>query len=192
MRPIRPTTTEEESSRRGSGRGINSTEPRFVAIGRIVQPHGVRGEVSVEVLTDFPERFDTIEIVYLGSASEAEARQVKTARWHQDRVLLSFEGCEDRTAAEGLRGLLVQIPIEEAMPLPEGEYYAYDLIGLDVVTVEGEALGRVDDILFTGANDVYVVVGPRGQILLPAIADVVERIDLSAGQVVVRLMDGLV
>ena len=192
MRPIRPATSEEESRRRGSGRAINSTEPRFVAIGRIVQPHGVRGEVSVEVLTDFPERFDTIEVVYLGSASEAEARQVKTARWHQDRVLLSFEGCEDRTAAEGLRGLLVQIPIEEAMPLPEGEYYAYDLIGLDVVTVEGEALGRVDDILFTGANDVYVVVGPRGQILLPAIADVVERIDLSAGQVVVRLMDGLV
>jgi 16S rRNA processing protein RimM len=78
------------------------------------------------------------------------------------------------------------------MPLPEGEYYAHDLIGLDVLTVEGEALGRVNDILFTGANDVYVVVGPRGQILLPAIADVVERIDLSAGQIVVRLMDGLV
>jgi 16S rRNA processing protein RimM len=192
MRPIRATTNEEESKRRGSGRGINSTEPRFVAIGRIVQPHGVRGEVSVEVLTDFPERFDTIEVVYLGSASEAEARQVKTSRWHQDRVLLSFEGCEDRTAAEELRGLLVQIPAEEVMPLPEGEYYAHDLIGLDVLTVEGETLGRVNDILFTGANEVYVVVGPRGQILLPAITDVVERVDLSAGQIVVRLMDGLV
>lgn len=192
MRPIRPTTSEAEGKRRGSARGINSTEPRFVAIGRIVQPHGVRGEVSVEVLTDFPERFDTIEVVYLGSASEAEARQVKTARWHQNRVLLSFEGYENRTAVEGLRGLLVQIPIEEAMPLPEGEYYAHDLIGLDVVTVEGETLGRINDILFTGANEVYVVVGPRGQILLPAIADVVERIDLSAGQIVVRLMDGLI
>jgi 16S rRNA processing protein RimM len=192
MRPIRATTNEEESKRRGSGRGINSTEPRFVAIGRIVQPHGVRGEVSVEVLTDFPERFDTIEVVYLGNASEAEARRVKTSRWHQDRVLLSFEGCEDRTAAEELRGLLVQIPAEEVMPLPEGEYYAHDLIGLDVLTVEGEALGRVTDILFTGANEVYVVVGPRGQILLPAITDVVERVDLSAGQIVVRLMDGLV
>jgi 16S rRNA processing protein RimM len=192
MRPIRATTNKEESKRRGSDQGINSTEPRFVAIGRIVQPHGVRGEVSVEVLTDFPERFDTIEVVYLGSASEAEARRVKTSRWHQDRVLLSFEGCEDRTAAEELRGLLVQIPAEEVMPLPEGEYYAHDLIGLDVLTVEGEALGRVNDILFTGANEVYVVVGPRGQILLPAITDVVERIDLSAGQIVVRLMDGLV
>ncbi len=192
MRPIRSATSEEPSKRRGSGREVNSTEPRFVAIGRIVQPHGVRGEVSVEVLTDFPERFDTIEVVYLGNASEAEARQVKAARWHQNRVLLSFEGCEDRTAAEELRGLLVQVPIEETMPLPEGEYYAHDLIGLDVLTVEGEALGRVNDILFTGANEVYVVVGPRGQILLPAIADVVERIDLSAGQIVVRLLDGLV
>ena len=192
MRSIRPTTNEKGSKRRGSARATNSTEPRFVAIGRIVQPHGVRGEVSVEVLTDFPERFDTIEVVYLGSASEAEARRVKATRWHQERVLLSFEGCVDRTAAEGLRGLLVQIPIEEAMPLSEGEYYTHDLIGLDVVTVEGEGLGQISDILFTGANDVYVVVGPRGQILLPAIADVVERVDLTAGQVVVRLMDGLV
>ena len=78
------------------------------------------------------------------------------------------------------------------MSLSEDEYYPHQLVGLDVVTVEGEDLGRLSEILFTNANDVYVVIGPRGQILLPAIADVIERVDLDAGQMVVRLMEGLV
>ena len=170
----------------------DSTEPRFIAIGRIVRPHGIRGEVAVEVLTDFPERFDTIEVVYLGDSLKAETWQVTGARWHTARVLLSLRGCEDRTAAERLRGLLVQVPIEEAMSLPEDEYYPYELIGLDVVTNEGEDLGRVSELLFTNANDVYVVVGPRGQILLPASADVIMHVALDEGQIVVRLMEGLV
>ena len=170
----------------------DSTEPRFIAIGRIVRPHGVRGEVAVVVLTDFSERFDSIEVVYLGDSLKAEAWQVTAARWHKAGVLLSLRGCEDRTAAERLRGLLVQVPIEEAMSLPEGEYYPYELIGLDVATVEGEDLGRISEILFTHANDVYVVIGPRGQILLPAIADVIVHVDLDEGQIVVRLMEGLV
>lgn len=188
MRSARPTIDED---RWGSDRGASPAEPRFIAIGRIVRPHGLRGELAIKVLTDFPKRFDTIELVYLGNALEAEAWQVTATRWHKDQVLLTLQGCEDRVAAERLRGLLVQIPIQEAMPLPEDEYYAHELIGLDVVTVEGEDLGRVSEVLFGDANDIYVVTGPRGQILLPAIADVIERVDLVAGQIVVRLMEGL-
>jgi 16S rRNA processing protein RimM len=190
MPSIRRTTNEEK--KRGSDRATSPAEPCFIAIGRIVRPHGVRGEVAVKVLSDFPKRFDTIAVVYLGDAMEAEPWRVTATRWHQDRVLLTLQGCEDRTAADRLRGLLVQIPIEEVMPLPEGEYYTYELIGLEVVTREGEDLGRLSDILFTDANDVYVVIGARGQILLPAIADVIERVDLEAGQMVVRLIEGLV
>jgi 16S rRNA processing protein RimM len=151
----------------------------------------VLGDVLVEVLTDFPERFDRLQVAYLGNELQADRWQVIATRWHQDQVLLRLQGCPDRTTAERLRGLLVQIPIEEAMPLPEGEYYAYQLIGLDVVTVEGEGLGKVSQVLFTGANEVYRVSGPRGEILLPAIADVIERIDLEAGQMQVRLVEGL-
>jgi 16S rRNA processing protein RimM len=152
----------------------------------------LRGELTVEIWTDYPERFDTIEAVHLGDAYQAEVWEVTASRWHKDRVLFSLKGCEDRTTAEGLRGLLVQIPIEEAMPLPEDEYYPHQLVGLDVVTVEGEELGRISEVLFTNANEVYVVVGPRGQVLLPAIADVIDHVDLDVGQVTVRLMEGLV
>ncbi|UCC88754.1 MAG: 16S rRNA processing protein RimM [Anaerolineales bacterium] len=189
MQPSQPSVEER---RRGSDGTVDSSEPRFIAIGRIIRPHGVRGEVSVEVLTDFPERFDTLEVVHLGEAMHAEPWQITASRWHKDHVLLTLQGCEDRTSAQRLRGLLVQIPIEEAMGLPEDEYYPHQLIGLDVVTVEGEELGRISEILYTNANDVYVVIGPRGQILLPAIAEVIECVDLDAGQMRVRLMEGLV
>jgi 16S rRNA processing protein RimM len=148
--------------------------------------------VAVEVLTDFPERFDTMQETYLGDEFQAQPRQVLSTRWHKDRVLIQFEGCTDRTTAEELRGLLLEIPIEEATPLPENEYYPHQLVGLDVLTVDGEDLGRVSDVLFTKANEVYVVTGPRGQILLPAIAEVIEKVDLDAGHMVVRLMEGLI
>jgi 16S rRNA processing protein RimM len=189
MRSDRLTIGEDK---RGSDGTIDSTEPRFIAIGRVIRPHGLRGELVVEVLTDFPERFDTIEAVYLGDSQQADVWQVAATRWHKDRILLTLHGCEDRMSAEGLRGLLVQIPIEEAMSLSEDEYYPHELLGLDVVTVEGEELGSLSDVIFTNANEVYVVVGPRGQILLPAIADVIDHVDLDSGQMVVRLMEGLV
>ena len=189
MRSGRPTI---EDNKWGSDETTDLAEPLFIAIGRITRPHGLRGELSVEVLTDFPERFDTIEAVYLGDSQRADAWAVTAARWHKDRVLLTLRGCEDRTTAEKLRGLMVQIPIEEAMTLSEDEYYPHELVGLDVVTAEGEDLGRISEVIFTKANEVYVVTGPRGQILLPAIADVIEHIDLDSGQMTVRLMEGLV
>ena len=189
MRSERP---KIEENKRGSAETSVSAEPRFIAIGRIIRPHGLRGELNVEVLTDYPERFDTLEVVYLGDAQQADIWHVAATRGHKDRVLLTLRGCEDRTSAEELRGLLVQIPIEEAMPLPEDEYYPHEIVGLDVVTADGEDLGRVSEVIFTNANEVYVVIGPSGQILLPAIAEVIDHIDLDAGQMVVRLMEGLV
>ena len=185
----------ESVSDQDAGRSIGSAgpaEPRFIAIGRIVRSHGICGEVVVEVLTDFPERFDSLEMAYLGDAAQAEPRRVTGTRGHSGHVIVSFEGCPDRTSADALRGLLVQVPVEEVMPLPDGEYYLHQLVGLDVVTVDGEELGRIGHVLFSQANDVYVVNGPRGEILLPAIRQVIKQIDLAGGRAVVELMPGLV
>ncbi len=183
---------QSEDQQGGSDEISGSSEPRFVAIGQIVRSHGVRGEVAVEVWTDFPERFAPLSTVYLGDAVTAERRQISSVRWHKDRVLLTFRGCADRTCADRLRGLLVQIPVEEAMPLPEGEYYPHQLVGLSVISLDGEDLGRIVEVLFTKANEIYVVKGPRGELWLPAVADVVERINLEERRVVVRLLPGLI
>ncbi len=166
-------------------------EPRFLAIGRIVKPHGVRGEVVVHIITDFPERFETLREVYIGE--EAPRRvQVERARFHQGRVVLKLSGYEDRTAAEELRGEFLMIPVEEAMPLEPDEYYEHQIIGLQVWTTEGVYLGEVTEILRTGANDVYVVRSAEREILLPAIGEVIRQVDLERERMLVELMEGLV
>ncbi|MGQ9502433.1 MAG: ribosome maturation factor RimM [Anaerolineae bacterium] len=185
-------SSESQRTEGGSVGAARAAEPRFIAIGRILRPHGVHGEVLVEVLTDFSERFDELEVAYLGHDNwHATPYRVRTRRWHRAGALLSFEGCPNRTSVEALRDMLVQIPIEEAKPLPEGSYYAHELIGLDVVTTEGEELGRISDVLFTAANDVYVVQSARGEILLPAISQVIQEMDLAAGRIIVTLLPGL-
>jgi 16S rRNA processing protein RimM len=172
--------------------GFRQPELCYLAVGRTVRAHGLRGEVSMIVLTDFPERFETTEWLYLGNEFEAEPYRLKSYRWHKANILLTLEGITDRTQAEGLRGLLVQVPIDEAVPLPAGSYYLYQLIGLEVITTDNEPLGVVDSILETGANDVYIVKGGEKEILLPAIPDVVKSVDIEKGQMIVQILEGLI
>ena len=173
----------------GTG-GEGTVSSDFIAVGWVVSPWGGQGEVRVEVLTDFPERFRVLKRVYLGQALRPV--MLESIRLHQGYALLKFAGYDDRTAADSLRDDLVQIPIEEAMPLEEDEYYLYQIVGLATWTVRGEYLGRVREVLTTGANDVFIVRGPKGDILLPAIEEVVREVDLEAGRLTVALLEGLV
>lgn len=170
-------------------------EPRFLAIGQVVGVHGVRGELKVQALTDDVHRFGRLDQVFLGpDGQDPVAWPVSGYRLHKDHVLLKLEGCDDRTTADSLRGQLVQIPFEEAAPLDEDEYYEHQIVGLEVWTSAGEYLGKIKEILYTGANEVYVVSPARldrGEILIPAIADVVLQIDLEAGRMEIDLMEGL-
>ncbi|MEW5960442.1 MAG: ribosome maturation factor RimM [Chloroflexota bacterium] len=173
--------------------GQQQPELRYLAIGKVVRAHGLRGELSVAVLTDFPDRFETMEWVYVGNEFEAFPFRVEHYRWHKDNILLTLAGIANRSQAEALRGQLIQIPVDEAVPLPEGEYYLYQLIGLQVVTVDGQKLGTISQILETGANDVYVVDNSHGrQLLLPGTPEVVQAIDIEQGRMVVKVIDGLI
>ena len=174
---------------RGSGLPPQSPEPRFIAVGRVRRPHGVRGELRVELLTNYPERLSHHEVLYLGE--ELRPYPLESVRFHQDVALIKLVGCEDRDQADLLRGQLVQVPFEDAVPLDEGEYYDFQIIGAEVVTEAGESLGRVAEVLETKANDVYVVLGPRGEVLIPVVEHVVQEIDLDAGRILVKLMPGL-
>jgi 16S rRNA processing protein RimM len=188
--PAGPTQENKMGDSRSSG--SRQPELRYLAIGKIVRAHGLRGELSVAVLTEFPERFETTEWVYLGNEFEAIPYRLESYRWHKDNVLLTLAGVADRTQAEALRGQLVQVPLNEAVALPEGSYYLYQLIGLQVKTVEGEFLGTITSVMETGANDVYVVQNEGRELLLPAIPDVIKTIDLPNGLMVVQVMEGLI
>jgi len=145
-------------------------------------------------MSDNPDRFKTGAELYLSSTAEgADARPVKlaTSRPHQGRVLVRLSSTADRNAAEQLRGLYLLLPEPEAMALGEHENFAHDLIGLRVETTAGEPLGAIVEIVFTPANDVYVVRGEPGEVLLPATREVVRSVDLAARTMVVELPEGL-
>lgn len=184
-----PNKKTVQSTSRGSV--DQSAEPHFLAVGRIVRPHGVHGEVRVELLTDNPERFEWLDAVYVGEKSPRLV-EIESVRYHQNAVLLKLVGYPSRTEAEALRGELLQVPESEAVPLEEGEYFLYQLIGVEVETEEGINLGRLTEILETGANNVFVIEGQKGQLLIPDIPDVVKLVDIENNRLVIHALPGLI
>ena len=181
-----------EQSNQDKRRGLvdASTEPRFLVIGRVTKAHGVNGEVRVVPHTELPERFTWLDALYVGEKNPRRVG-VESVRFHQNLVLLKLTGYDDRDTAETLRGEWLQVPVEEGLPLEEGEYYLYQLIGLNVVSDAGEVLGQLSDVIETGANNVFVVSGTAGELLLPDIDEIVLNIDFEAGQMTVHLLPGL-
>jgi len=167
-------------------------ELEYVTIGKILKPQGVRGEVKILPLTDFPERFAGMEKVLLDLDGRWATYGVEKVAALGRFIVMKLAGVNDMDAAAALRNALLKVTRAELAPLPAGHYYIFDLIGLDVYTVTGRHLGQIKDVLQTGANDVYVVAGnsPR-DLLIPALKQVVLSIDRAAGKVVVELPAGL-
>lgn len=161
----------------------------FIAIGHIAAVFGVKGEVKVTLATDFPERFQGLETVYLGP--DARPVRMVSSRPHQDNLLVRLEGYDDRDAAQTLQGLWIQVPQADILPLGEGEHYVFQLVGLRVLTTDGRDLGVIEEILSTPANDVFVVRGEAGEVLIPYINDVIAEERLDAGEMIVHPLPGL-
>lgn len=162
-----------------------------LVVGRIGRPHGVRGEVTVEVRTDDPERRFAPGAVLATDPSSAGPLTVSSKRWHSGILLLRFEGVDDRDAAERLRNTWLVIDSADVEP-PEDpdEFYDHQLIGLSVVTVEGEAVGEVTDVLHHG-QDLLVVRHAGREVLVPFVKALVPEVDLAAGRLVIDPPRGL-
>ncbi|HEY3423999.1 MAG TPA: ribosome maturation factor RimM [Negativicutes bacterium] len=159
----------------------------LITIGKIVAPHGVRGDVRVIPLTDFPERFQKLKTIILDKGITLDIENVK---YHKQAVLLKFRGLDDMNAVEHLRGKLIQIEPKDLVVLPEGQYYHFDIVGLKVYTVSGDYLGVITDILVTGSNDVYIIEqNDKPPVLIPALREVVTKIDIAGGQMIVKLQE---
>jgi len=185
---------------RGSGVQRRAPEPRYLAVGQIIGVHGIHGELKATILTDDPSRFDLLTRVLVGpDGAEPVPYVLEGYRLHHKWVLIKLEGVDDRNSAETLRSQLLQVPLEEAVPLAAGEYYEHQIVGLEVWTADGQNLGQVIEILYSAAHEIYVVrggdatpqkAGPR-EILIPAVAGVVLEVDLKAGRLLVELPEGL-
>jgi 16S rRNA processing protein RimM len=158
----------------------------FVIVGQVVGAFGLNGALRVRLETTFPERLQAGRELIV-----ADRRlRLREARISGEMATLAFTEVTDRTAAEALRGEFLLVPKVELPPLPEGEYYVHQIVGLRVQDPNGLTLGTVTDVLFTGANDVYVVATPTGLLYLPAIEDVVLTIDPTAGVLVAAPLEG--
>jgi 16S rRNA processing protein RimM len=166
---------------------------RLVVIGEITRPHGLRGEMRVTPLTDRPERFaDVTECVLWDRARDTrESCRVTGARRQGAAVLISLAGCETVEAAAALVGRLVALPEAEALPLPPGRFYPWQLEGCRVSTDDGREVGRVIRIEQSAAQDLWVVSDGTRECLIPAVAEIVLEVDVAAGRVVIRPPDGL-
>ena len=163
-------------------------EPWDLVVGQVTAPFGIKGEVKVRPETDLPERFAQLREVRLEfPTGEERPARIRHARVVPQGVLITFDGCRDRPGAEALRGAWVKIKQSMALPLPEGSYYLHQLVGLRVVTEDGRELGEITEVLKYPANDVYVT----PQVMIPALQQVVRRIDLEEKLMVVSLPEGL-
>lgn len=165
-------------------------EPDFLVVGKLGRPHGVHGEIAMEVYSDFPERIQPGVVFYTG---RDHLQQVLiTRRQHTRGLLVKFEGYQDRDQVGNLRNQIVYVSTAERPNLEQGEYYHHQLVGLKVIDETGQLLGHVDRILETGANDVCVILNSEGrEILIPAIDPVILDIDLENKIFKVHLLDGL-
>ena len=171
-------------------------EPIYLILGKLERPHGVRGEIRMTVLTDYPERMADLDTVYLGTdpySDRVTAFRIDRFRFHQERMLLQLKGVSDRNDAEVLRGLYVMVKLEDAVPLEDDELYLYQLIGMQVYTEDETLIGTVKDVMETGANDVYVLSAPDGgrDVLIPAHDGTIVDIDTETNRVIVSLPEGL-
>lgn len=197
-------TTRHASRKRAKSRAAEGTYQHrnetvvvpdgYIAIGRITAAHNLRGEVRVELHTDFPERFAKGVKIFVGS--DLHETSIETARPHKLMLLVKIAGINSRTDAEQLRGQWLFVHESNAVPLDEDTFWVHEIIGMKVQTEEGEVLGQISDVIFTGANDVYVLQGndsegkPR-EVLLPAIEDVIKQVDREQQLMIVHLLPGL-
>ncbi len=165
-----------------------SSEPT-IAVGRITRPHGVTGEVAVEVLSEVEGRFADDAVVWL---EDGRTLTVASSRPHKARLLVRFREVADRHAAEALHGALLLIPGSMSPPLPEGSWWDHEIVGCEVVTTSGRSLGTVEDVIHTAANDVWSAVDPDGvETLVPALKDLLVQVDVGTRRIVVRDVPGL-
>jgi 16S rRNA processing protein RimM len=165
----------------------------LIKVGRIVGTHGYKGALKVQPLTDFPERFQAMQKLKIKQGPTTAELTLETCSPHRGLLLMKFQEINTIEEAAQYRNAFINVTADELYPLPEGCYYHFQLLGMKVDDLEKGFLGEITDVLETGANDVYVIKSEvYGEILIPAIKDVIREVDVTQGHMLIRLLPGLV
>lgn len=167
----------------------------YLEIGKIVNTHGIRGEMKVIPLTDDPHRYDDLKWVFVGDDKTQKKYDVESVKYFKDTVIVKLKGVNDMDGAEKLKNLFFLVDRENAVKLPPDSYFVCDLVGSGVYEESGNFLGTLKDIIQTGSNDVYVVWNEEAEknkeILIPALKSVVKDISIKDHKIIVNLPEGL-
>lgn len=167
-------------------------QDQFITIGRVSGLHGLRGNLRIYYYNERRSDFLSYQELYLkDKEGRVQPYEIQEAKIHGKFISARLKGCEEIVDAEKFIGASVLVKRESLPPLEEGEYYWFEIIGMDVVTDDGRALGRVKSILPSGNNDVYLVQGAEGEWLIPATEEVILRVDREKGHMVIHLIEGL-
>lgn len=162
-------------------------------VGVITQTHGIKGEVKVFPTTDDVSRFRKLKEVIMDTGRERITMEIEGVKFFKQYAIVKFKGYDSINDIEKYKRAKLYVTRDHAVKLQKDEYFIADLVGLNVVTDEGEPFGKMKDVLATGANDVYVVEREDGtEVLLPAIRECVKAVDMEQGQITVHIMDGLI
>ena len=164
----------------------------YLSIGQIINTHGLRGEVKVYPLTDDMSRFEKLEEVYIAENNELVKYEVERIKLLKSTVAVKLKGIDSEEAANKLRNSYIKVDRKSAVKLPKDTYFICDLIDLEVYDEKGMLLGTVKDVLQTGSNDVYVIQSSGKDILIPALKDIVKKIDLENKKILVEMPEGLI
>ncbi|MFC2001515.1 ribosome maturation factor RimM [Chloroflexota bacterium] len=166
---------------------MKSHHLEFITVGKILAPWGTEGKLNITLETDFPQRFNPLSKIYVNR----QPMTIDSTEWYHGKLIIKLDAINSIEEAQKLHGQSLEIHPSQIYSLPEGEYYHFQIIGLEVRTTQGELLGNITEVLSGKGNDNYIVHGDKGDILIPAIEDVVKSIDLAQGCVTIEAITGL-
>ena len=163
----------------------------YLEIGKIINTHGIKGELKVLSLTDDAKRYDNLKCLFVEEKGVLKNYDIEYVRYHKGFILLKLRGVESMEQAESMRSHVLKVHRKDAVKLPEGSYFICDIIGIQVIDTNGKELGLLEDVLKTGSNDVYIVRKDGKEILIPALKTIVKSIDLQSEKMIVDLPEGI-
>ena len=166
---------------------MNSQALEFISIGEVLSPRGTKGHFKVSIITDFPERFNPHSRLYI----DHRPFIIENSSLKKGNFVIKLYGIDSSEEALKLKGREVEIHHSQLNSLADGQYYHFQLVGLEVITLEGELVGKLKQVLTSPGNDVYVVEGEKGEVLIPAVEDVIRLVDIKRGHIIIEAIDGL-
>jgi len=163
----------------------------LITIGKIIRHQGNKGEVRVEPLTDYPERYDLLQKVYLKKDDTIMEKNIEKVSYRQKFIVIKFEGIDDIQSSKFLKDHMIKIEEDELLELEEDNFYIYQILNFRVETVEGDFLGNLFDVKTTGGTDVFVVKSKRKEYMIPASKEIIKRVDLEKELIIVDPLPGL-